>query len=150
MLLWLAAATALAQVVAWAIEWLRRGPRGIPVVRLLVVLVGAATATLVMTGNLVPLLDRSPTIRITFGVLYGADGQVWPWFQVVAALVAITVAAVAVGAWLAGAVVRRPARDELREEASSRSPGRTPPRTWRRWCARTGSVSGGRSRCVAA
>ncbi|MBA2465406.1 MAG: hypothetical protein H0V42_10590 [Nocardioidaceae bacterium] len=121
-LLWLAAATALAQVVAWAIEWLRRGPQGINTVRLLVVAVGATMAALIATDNLVPLLDRSPTIRITFGVLYGADGQVWPWFKVVLALVVITVVAVTVGAWLAGAVVRRPARDELREESSSRQP----------------------------
>ncbi len=119
-LLWLVAATALAQVVAWGIEWLRRGPNGLLAVRLLALLVGASLAALISADLLVPLLDRSPTIRITFGVLYGADGQVWPWLQVVLALVAVGLVAVALGAWVAAGVVRRPARDELREEASSR------------------------------
>ncbi|QNN54351.1 hypothetical protein [Nocardioides mesophilus] len=121
-LLWLFAATALAQVVAWGIEWLRRGTHGLLTVRLLVIALGASLAALISSDNLVPLLDRSPTLRITFGVLYGADGQVWNWLKVVLALVALALAAVVVGAWVATAVVRRPARDELREEASSRPP----------------------------
>ncbi|CAN5179776.1 hypothetical protein BH18ACT9_BH18ACT9_04780 [soil metagenome] len=125
-LVWLVTATALAQVVAWAIEWVRRGPQGINTVRLLVIAMGAGLAALIVSDRLVPLLDRSPTIRITFAVLYGADGQVWPWIQVLAVLVATTLVAVVVGAWAAAAVVRRPARDELREESSSRPPRQNP------------------------
>lgn len=120
-LLWLAAATALAQVVAWAMEWLRRGRGGIGLVRFLVGSLGMVLAVLIATDRLVPLLDRSPTIRITFGVLHGAEGDLLRWLPVVLALVAITATAVAAGALVAAGVARRPARDELREEASART-----------------------------
>jgi hypothetical protein len=83
-------------------------------------------AALIATDRLVPVLDRSPTIRITFGVLYGAEGDLLRWLPVVLALVAIAAVAVAVGALVAARVARRPARDELREEASAR-PARTHP-----------------------
>src|SRR4051812_30572933 len=86
-LLWLVAATAIAPVVAWFIEWLRRGPRGILAVRALTGLFAAVLAVHVVTDNLVAVLDRSPTIRITFAVLYGADGQWWPWTKYTAPIV---------------------------------------------------------------
>ncbi len=125
-LIWLVTATALAQVVAWGVEWLRRGEHGVLMIRLLAVALGGTLAALISTDRLLPLLDRSPTIKITFATLYGADGQLWPWFQVIVVLVAVTLVAVVVGAWVAGAVVRRPARDELREESSSRPPRANP------------------------
>jgi hypothetical protein len=121
-LVWLVAATALAQVVAWFVEWMRRGPRGALAVRSLVVVLGAAMATLIITDDLVPLLDKSPTVKITLGVLYGAGTQWIAWLKVVAVLVAIAVGAIAVGAWVAGAVAARPARDELRVESSVQTP----------------------------
>ncbi len=120
-LVWLVGATAIAQVVAWGIEWLRRGERGLLVVRTLVGLLVVAAGALVVADELLPLLNRSPTIRITFGVLFGAQGQIWPWLQVVGSLLFLTGAAVVLGAVVAAAVARRPARDELREESSSRS-----------------------------
>jgi hypothetical protein len=123
---WLVAATSIAQVAAWSIEWLRRGPSGVLAVRSLIVILASTLATLILTDKLVPLLDHSPTVRITIGVLYGADGQVWPWLKVVAVLVVIAFAAVVVGALIARAVVARPARDELREESSVRQPKANP------------------------
>jgi hypothetical protein len=125
-LVWLFAATAIAQVAAWFIEWLRRGPAGVMATRSLMVLVAATVAILILTDDLVPLLDQSPTIRITIGVLYGADGQVWPWAKVVAVLVAIAVAAVWTGAFVARRVAARPALDEVREESSVRPPRPNP------------------------
>jgi hypothetical protein len=125
-LLWLAAATAIAQVLAWSVEWLRRGVYGITVLRFTNVLLGGALAALIVTSSLVPLLDRSPTVRITFAVLNGANGRIWPWFQGVAVLVVIAVVAVVLGAFVAGGVSRRPPRDELREETSVRPPRAMP------------------------
>lgn len=125
-LLWLVAATSIAQVAAWFIEWLRRGPHGVLAVRSLIVLVAGSLAALILTDELVPLLDHSPTVRITIGVLYGADGQVWPWLQVVTVLLVIGFAAVALGALVARAVAGRPAHDELREESSVRQPRANP------------------------
>jgi hypothetical protein len=119
-LVWLAAATAIAQVAAWTIEWIRRGYKGVLTVRLITVALALGLGLLIVTDNLVKVLDRSPTVQILFGVLYGADAQIWNWLRVVVALVVITVVAVALGAVAAGAVVRRPARDELREESSVR------------------------------
>lgn len=125
-LTWLVAATAMAQVVAWFVEWLRRGPHGVWMVRIVVGALALGLAALIVTGELVPLLDRSPTVEITIAVLYGADGQVWPWLSRVAVLAALALVAVAVGAAVAAAVVRRPAHDELRVESSVRTPRPNP------------------------
>ena len=125
-LVWLLAATSIAQVVAWSVEWLRRGPRGVLAVRSMIVLVAGSLAALILTDELVPLLDRSPTVRITIGVLYGADGQVWPWLKVVVVLLAVALAAVALGALVARRVAGRAAHDELRVESSVREPKGNP------------------------
>lgn len=124
--LWLLAATALAQIIAWTVEWLRRGVNGINVIRFTNVLLTAALAALIVTSSLVPLLDRSPTVRITLTVLAGANANMDAWFQGVAGLVGLAVAAIVLGAWLANAVTRRPARDEVREETSVRPPRENP------------------------
>ncbi|HET7385176.1 MAG TPA: hypothetical protein VFJ19_00765 [Nocardioidaceae bacterium] len=121
-LLWLATATALAQMVSWAVEWLRRGPNGRLVVRVLIVVLAGALAALISTGALVPLLDHSPTVKITLGVLEGAGAQWWRWLQVVVVELGIELAAVIVGAYVAGRVAKRPPRDELRVESSVQAP----------------------------
>jgi hypothetical protein len=125
-LLWVVAATALAQVAAWFAEWVRRGPHGRVLLRLLVLLVGSGLATLIVTDTLVPALDRSPTLRITLGVLYGAAHQWLPWLRVVGGLLLLALLAVLAGAALAGAVSRRPARDEQRAESSRHAPRPAP------------------------
>lgn len=126
-LLWLIAATALAQVVAWSVEWVRRGAHGTLAVRAVIAVLGGVMAVLVVTDRLVPLLDHSPTVKITLAVLYGASAQWLLWLRGVAVLVLIVLAAVALGAWIAGAVSRRPARDELRVESSVQTPRPHPP-----------------------
>ncbi len=121
-LAWLVAATALAQVIAWALEFVRRGHHGVLVVRSLAVVVGLGLGALVVTDRLVGLLDQSPTVRITFGVFYGADGKILPWLGVLGVIVAVALGAIVVGGVVASAVARRPARDELRMESSTHTP----------------------------
>lgn len=125
-LIWLFVATALAQMLAWAAEWVRRGPGGAWVLRILILTLTVITAVLLATDRLVPLLDRTPTLRIVLGVLYGSGGEWLKWVEVVAWLVVVGVTAVLAGALMAHAVARRPARDELRQESSVRPPRANP------------------------
>jgi len=125
-LVWLAAATAIAQAIAWAVEWVRRGAHGAVVIRLLAGLLVAVGAVLVVTHRVVPLLDHSPTVKITIGVLQGASGMWLGWLRTTAILAGIALLAVAVGAVVATAVAGRPARDELRVESSVRQPRENP------------------------
>ena len=121
-LIWLVAATAIAQLLAWSVEWVRRGPHGRTLTRSGVAALGLTFAYLIVTDRLVPMLDNSPTLRITLGVLNGARGQWGPWLEVVLALTLIALVAIALGAVVNHAVARRPARDELRVESSARAP----------------------------
>lgn len=125
-LVWLVTATSIAQLVAWSMEWLRRGVHGALVVRSLILVFGMGTATLIAADRLVPLLDHSPTVRITLGVVAGADGRVLAWLRVVLFLLALAAIAVYVGGLVATAVARRPARDELRVESSVHTPRTNP------------------------
>jgi hypothetical protein len=125
-LVWLVTATCTAQLVAWFVEWLRRGAHGAWVVRGLIAVLFVGMATLIVTHRFVPLLDRSPTVKITIGVLQGAATEWVPWLKVLVVLALSALAAVAVGAVLAGAVAGRPARDELRVESSVRTPRDNP------------------------
>ena len=124
--LWLFAATAIAQALAWFVEWVRRGAFGVLTVRLLTIFMGLVLAILIVTDELVPLLDESPTLTVALGLLYGSEAQMLPWLRVVLGIAAVGLVGVVVGALTAGAVVRRPPRDELREETSSRPPRANP------------------------
>lgn len=124
--LWLMAAAAIAQALAWSIEWVRRGPHGTHVVRGAALLLAGAVGTLLATGSFTPLLDRSPTVRIAVGVVEGSRGAWAPWTELVLTLLLLVGVAVGLGGVLAGRVARRPARDELRAEASRRTARRNP------------------------
>jgi len=119
--LWLFTGTAMAQALAWVVEWVRRGPSGHHVVRVVALAAGLLLAALIATDELTPLLDSSPTLRVVLAVLAGADLVWWPWLNMIASLLGMSAVAVVVGGWLAGRVARRPPRDELRVEASGRS-----------------------------
>ncbi|MGZ4436735.1 MAG: hypothetical protein ACXVW6_03800 [Nocardioidaceae bacterium] len=121
-LLWLATATAVAQVLAWIVEWVRRGPHGILLVRLGALGGALLLGWLIVEHRLVPLLDASPTLRIALAALQSADGTWTLWWTVLVQLVLLTFAAVVLGAFVNRAVARRPARDELRQESSVRPP----------------------------
>lgn len=117
-LLWLAVATASAQVVAWLVEWLRRGPAGIWAVRAVFVVAALTLGTLIVTDALVPMLDRSFTLDVALAALQGSEGQWMPWLKTVLLLVLAAVVAVVVGAVAAHALARRPVREETRVESA--------------------------------
>ena len=117
-LVWLVTATALAQVLGWAVEWLRRGPRGIGLTRMAATATVLGAAYLVAADRLVPMLEKSPTMHVTTAALQGRRGVTEFYLEVLAALLAVTLAAVVAGAWLAVATARRSPRDELRVESS--------------------------------
>ncbi|MDN4173249.1 hypothetical protein QWY28_09875 [Nocardioides sp. SOB77] len=122
-LLWLATATAIAQVVAWTFEGVRRGHHGIAGVRLLTLgLLGLALG-LQMADLLVSLLDRLPTRRLVLGMLGGFG---WTWAATVAALLVVLLCAVALGAVPAHIAARRTPRDELRVESGRYAARRLP------------------------
>jgi hypothetical protein len=118
MCLWLAAATAAAQVVSWGLEWVRRGPGGPWFARMAVAVAAAVAGWLVATGRLVPLLQESPTLKVAVAALQGSSGLTPLYVVTWAGLLLATFGLVAVGGSLAGVVARRPAREELRLDSS--------------------------------
>lgn len=125
-LLWIVAATALAQVVGWLAEGVRRGRNGIAVFRVGVVVLALAAITVVVTDRLALLLDRSPTGRV-LNLTLDAQGSRWTsWTVGVLTLGLLGIAAVAFGAVPAGWALHRPMREELRLE-SGRYPARSTP-----------------------
>lgn len=118
-LLWMAVATALAQVIAWSVEAVRRRRHGVLVMR--VVVVGLCVAALVvqLSGSTISLLDRIPTLWVVVGAV---GGLTWQWAQVVAALLVLFVVAVVVGAVPAQLAARRLPHDELRAETDTHTP----------------------------
>jgi hypothetical protein len=124
--LWLACATAIAQVCAWAVEWVRRGPYGVAIIRSLGVAGALLGAWVVWAGHVVAIFDRSPTSRISVGIFQAIALQWLDWATLVLVLVVLLLAAVALGGWLAGRVNRRAARDEVRLETSFHQPRPNP------------------------
>lgn len=115
LLAWILAATALGQAVGWAAEWVRRGPRGVALVRWAVGVVLVVLAVLGAVPDWRGALVGFPA-RAAAGAMTGGGPA-----QVAAAilLVAVTAAFVVIGAHLAVLVARRPPRDEGRLETRS-------------------------------
>ncbi|MFC6287162.1 hypothetical protein ACFP3Q_09075 [Nocardioides sp. GCM10027113] len=118
-LLWLAAATAAAQVVAWAVEAVRRMHGGVVVVRLLGITVAVVALWLHVSGRLTSVLDSLPTVWFVVG---GVEGVTWRFAATLAAEAGIFVVAVLVGALPAHLAARRTARDEVRLDSAAREP----------------------------
>ena len=118
-LLWLFLGTAVAQVVAWAVEWLRRTRHGVWVVRGLVLVVVGGMAGLIASHQLVPVLNHAPTIHVLVTALQASRGDWVPWLSGTALLVVISLVAVVAGAVAAHLLARRPPRDEMRVESST-------------------------------
>lgn len=123
--LYLLLATAIAQVVAWTVEAVRRRPRRISVTRAASAAVLLACAALQATGRLLPVLDASPTRYVAQAIREGV-GEWW-WVTVVGEAVLI-LAAVAVGVRPAASALRRTPREELHIESGSH-PARSAPRS---------------------
>lgn len=127
-LLWILSATALAQVVGWLAEGVRRGRHGTALFRRATLVLALAGIALVGTGRLGPLLDNSPTAYILDLVLDPQGGR-WGHFALGTAVIALLGAgSVALGAVPARWALHRPMREELRLE-SGRHPVRANPRS---------------------
>lgn len=113
-LLWVLAATAVGQLVAWWVETVRRLPHGIGAVRALaagaVVLVGG----LQVAGRLDDVLDALPTRWLVVALL---DGPGWRAAAALALIAALGLAAVVLGAVPAGLAARLPPREEADAES---------------------------------
>ena len=118
-LLWVAAATALAQVAAWTMEAIRRRPHGVLVFRALTVAVAVAAVWLQLSGRLTSTLDQLPTVWFVSGAV---SGVTWQWGLTLLVEVVLVVVAVLVGIVPAHLAARRTARDELRLESENREP----------------------------
>lgn len=125
MVVWLAACTAVGQVVAWTMEAIRRHRHGILVVRSLGLLVAAVAVALQLTGNMSAFLDSLSTRWVAVGLVDGFSPR---WLLTVGLELAALVVAVALGAIPAHVAARRTPRDELRVESGS-YPARSMPRS---------------------
>lgn len=122
-LLWILAATAVAQAVGWLAEGVRRGPHGIGIFRVVVVLLAAGVAALLVTGSTGAVLDSSPVVAVLDVVFDGRNGRWLSWLAGCAVLALLGVLAAAGGALPARWALHRPMREELRLE-SGRHPAR--------------------------
>ena len=116
-LLWVLVATALAQVLGWIAEGVRRGPHGIATLRTVVVLLGLGSVFLIVTDRLTLLLDHSPTSKLLGLALDAQAGRWISWTVGVVGLLILGVLAAWLGALPARWALHRPMREELRLES---------------------------------
>jgi hypothetical protein len=121
--IWIVAATAVGQVVAWTVEAVRRTTHGIAVIRSLFLVLAAAAVMLQLTHNTIGLLDSLKTRWIVVGYV---DGFRMRWVESIAVELALLVVAVVLGAIPAHIAARRAPRDELRVETGNHPARRLP------------------------
>ncbi|MEJ7796248.1 MAG: hypothetical protein WKF50_11905 [Nocardioides sp.] len=119
MLLWIALVTATAQVIAWTVEAVRRRRHGVLAVRLALVALTAVALWVQLSGRLIDVLDRVPTLWF---LVAGFEGGSWRWWQTILVELAVFLVAVVAGAIPAQLAARRLPHDELRVEAETRMP----------------------------
>ena len=124
--LWIAAATAAAQAVAWLVEAVRRGPAGILVVRLVALVVVAVGAGVYATGRYGAVVDELPTREVVLAAVAAGQGRWTAWWVVAGTLAALIPVLVVAGGPAAHLVARRPPRDEVRIESGVRRPRPAP------------------------
>jgi hypothetical protein len=123
MVVWVALATALGQLLAWTMEALRRRDHGILVVRGVGLALAAVAVALQVTGNLSRVLDSTPSSWFATGLVHGFGVR---WAGTVLLELLILGAAVALGALPAHLAARRPPKDELRVESGTYPARRMP------------------------
>lgn len=121
--LWILAATAIAQVLSWTVEGVRRLPHGVWAVRGLAVAAVGTLAVLQVAHLLGGVLDELPTRWLVVRLLDGFGAR---WWTAAGLLVALLLLATAAGAVPARLAARRPPRDELRSESGSIAPRSMP------------------------
>jgi hypothetical protein len=126
LLLWIAFSTAAGQAIGWIFEGIRRGSHGIAIARLIAGAAMALIVGLVLSDRLVPVLDRSPTVRVYLGSLYGAAHQWLPWLETVGMLALLLVLVTLAGLWPAQWALHRALREELRLESGHIEPRPAP------------------------
>jgi hypothetical protein len=122
-LLWMVFATAAAQVVAWSMEAVRRGPGGIAIYRGLLACLGLGAVAIQLTGHTTAVLDRIPTLWVFAGAVSGWQLR---WWITIGVLLLGTVVGVALGAVPAHLAARRLPRDEARMETDQHEPQAMP------------------------
>ena len=114
--IWIVAATAVGQVVAWTVEAIRRTPHGIATIRSLGLVLAAAAVMLQLTHHTMGLLDSLKTGWLVVGYV---DGFQMRWVESIGVELALLVVAVVLGAIPAHLAARRAPRDELRVETGN-------------------------------
>lgn len=120
---WVLAATVLGQAVAWGVEWVRRGPRGVRLVRIVTGVVLVVLALVGAAPDARGLLVGGPATTTAAAIEEGDA------VAVVAAVLVLALAAAAMvvaGAFLAGLAAQRAPRDEGRAESRAYAARRTP------------------------
>jgi hypothetical protein len=114
--IWFLAATVVAQAVAWAADWIRRGRGGIWLFRAVAAGLSAYLAALLRSSP----ADRlgAPMTWIVRGADRGADDHWIGWLVLIVVLLALLFVMTGLGAAMAHHVARRPARDELHTEVA--------------------------------
>lgn len=125
-LLWVASVTAIGQAIAWTVETVRRGWQGVLIVRLLGVFLAAIAVVIQLTGHLTDVLDALPTTQIMRGMVAAREGDWLRWLLTTAALLALFVVAVVLGAVPAHLASRLAPHDEIRAETGARQARRQP------------------------
>ncbi len=124
-LAWVVAATALGQAVAWGVEWVRRGPRGVRLVRFGIVVALAVLAGVGATPDVRQVLVSGPA-RITATAIERGGATS---LALLAGVVLVGgVALVVLGARLATLAATRMPRDEGQQETRIHA-ARTTPRS---------------------
>ena len=115
--LWIVAATAVAQVVAWTCEAVRRSRRGAWALRAVTGVVLALAVWLQVSGRLTDVFDAMPTRLIVTTSAAMTGGWTWAWPVLLLVEAVLVVVAVLLGIVPAAATARRVPRDELRLES---------------------------------
>jgi len=118
--LWVFFSTALAQVIAWTMEAIRRGPHGLLLARSIVGLTLGASAGAVAAHRMTDVLDRLPIGRVVASTAGAAqEGFTWGWLSYLVEMAGLCLAAVVIGVLPARTALRRMPRDEARLETGT-------------------------------
>ncbi len=121
--IWIMAATAVGQVVAWTVEAIRRTTHGIAVIRSMGLLLAAAAVMVQLTHHTAALLDSLKTSWLVTGYV---DGFRMRWVESIAVELVLLVVAVVLGAIPAHLAARNAPRDEMRVETGNQVARRLP------------------------